>query len=74
MHGYGYELEDGVACYGKLEMDYMPGRPLKSMAWAELDETTKDRGCKDIWDLVATIRTSIPRADDLAPGQGNTAP
>jgi hypothetical protein len=48
-------------------MEFMPGRTLKSV-WAELDETTKDRVCQDIWDLVATIRARIPRPDDLAPG------
>ena len=45
----------------------MPGRTLKSVR-TELEKTTKDRVCQDIWDLVATIRTSIPRLDNLAPG------
>lgn len=62
-----YRFQDGVTFYGELEMDSMPGRTLK-LVWAELDERTKDRVCHDIWDLVAKLRTSIPRPDDLAPG------
>jgi hypothetical protein len=67
IHGLRYKFENGIPFYGELEMDFMPGRTLKSV-WAELDEKTKDRICQDIWDLVALIRARIPRPEDLAPG------
>ncbi|KAH6623098.1 phosphotransferase family protein [Chaetomium tenue] len=67
VHAWEFRYQDGVAFWGELEMDFMPGRTLKSV-WAELDETTKDRVCQDIWDLVAKIRASVPRPADLAPG------
>jgi hypothetical protein len=67
IHATSYRFENGVPFYGELEMEFTPGRTLKSV-WAELDETTKDRVCQDIWDLVATIRARIPRPDDLALG------
>ncbi|KAL2753374.1 hypothetical protein ACRALDRAFT_1065313 [Sodiomyces alcalophilus JCM 7366] len=66
VHGSLYKFNDGVPFYGELSMEFMPGRTLKSM-WAELDKTSKDRICQEIWDLVAQIRT-IPRPDDLGPG------
>ena len=66
VYGSLYKFEDGVAYYGELEMEFMPGRTLKSV-WAELDEDTKDRICYDIWDLVTKIR-AMPRPHDLAPG------
>lgn len=71
IYGTRYRFENGVPYYGELEMDFMPGRTLKSV-WAELDEKTKGRVCQDIWDLVATIRASIPRPTDLAPGKYRT--
>jgi hypothetical protein len=67
IHSIMYKFEHGIPFYGELEMDFMPGRTLKSM-WAELDERTKGRVCQDIWDLVALIRARVPRPDDLAPG------
>ncbi len=71
IHGFGYRFENGIPYSGHLEMDFMSGRTLKSV-WAELDEGTKDRVCQDIWDLVASIRASIPRPVDLAPGRYRT--
>ena len=67
IRGTLYKFKGGVPFYGELEMDFMPGRTLAS-AWAELDQVARRRVCDEIWDLVATIRTSIPRPDDLKPG------
>jgi hypothetical protein len=67
IHAFSYRFQAGVPYYGELEMDFMPGRTLKSV-WAELDEGVKDRVCQDIWDVMAKIRASVPRPADLAPG------
>ena len=71
VHAVSYRFENGVPFYGELEMDFMPGRTLKSV-WLELDAGMKDRVCQNIWDLVATIRAKIPRPADLAPGLHRT--
>ena len=66
-----YRFENGIPYYGELEMEFMPGRTLKSV-WAEMDEVAKQRVCQDIWDLIATIRSRVPRPTDLAAGRYRT--
>ncbi|KAM3425799.1 hypothetical protein NHJ13734_009924 [Beauveria thailandica] len=67
VQGYDFRYRDGVAYYGELLMDYIPGETLMA-TWAKLDDQGKGRICQDIWDIVATIRSSVPRPKDLAPG------
>jgi thiamine kinase-like enzyme len=71
IHATRYRFDAGVPFYGELEMDFMPGRTLISV-WSELDERTKDRVCHDIWNLMSTIRASVPRPADLPPGRYRT--
>ncbi|PMB65568.1 hypothetical protein BM221_008929 [Beauveria bassiana] len=67
IEGYDFRYRGGVAYYGELLMDYIPGETLMA-AWAKLDDQGKGHICQDIWDIVATIRSSVPRPKDLAPG------
>ncbi|EGX87893.1 protein kinase domain protein [Cordyceps militaris CM01] len=67
IEGYDFRYRDGDAYYGELLMDYIPGETLMT-AWAKLDDQGKGRICQNIWDIVATMRSSVPRPEDLAPG------
>ena len=71
IHGVRFKYANGIPVYGELEMDYMPGKTLKSV-WADLDEASKNRICQEIWDIVARIRT-VPRPSDLGLGRYCTA-
>ena len=61
-----FRYDEHGTTYGELQMDFMPGQTLKS-AWLGLDMPTKNRICRDIWDLAAQLRT-VPAPDDLALG------
>lgn len=61
-----YKTGNGPIGYGELYMSTLPGVSLHSV-WAGFDDATKLRVCRDVWDLIAQIR-SVPLPEHLEPG------
>jgi hypothetical protein len=53
--------EDGVVLRGSIWMERMPGKSLREV-WPTLDETAKERVCRDTWAIVERLR-EIPRPE-----------
>lgn len=54
---------DGPSQQGIIFMNYIDGNTLESV-WPSLDDATKQRVCKDIWQVIAKIR-EVPKPSDI---------